>query len=89
MAFTTGRGSVFGSRPVPCLKISSTTQLFQRMPEDMDFDAGPALTRDVQLEYGSRLFEQLVDMASGVASRSEAIGFGAEEIVPWKIGAVL
>jgi altronate hydrolase len=89
MAFTTGRGSVFGSRPVPCLKISSTTRLFQRMPDDMDFDAGPALTRDVQVDYGSRLFERIVDMASGVASRSELIGFGAEEIVPWKIGAVL
>ncbi len=89
MAFTTGRGSVFGSRPVPCLKISSTTQLFQRMPDDMDFDAGPALTREIQLEYGSRLFEALVDMASGTASRSELIGFGAEEIVPWKLGAVL
>jgi altronate hydrolase len=89
LAFTTGRGSVFGSRPTPCLKIASTTSLYEHMIGDMDFDAGPALTRTTQIELGTRLFEAIVDMASGAASKSEAIGFGAEEIAPWRVGAVL
>jgi altronate hydrolase len=89
LAFTTGRGSVFGSRPTPCLKISTTTGLYERMRGDMDFDAGPAMSRDDQIRYGVRLFEALVDMASGTPSKSEALGFGTEEIVPWRMGAVL
>lgn len=89
LAFTTGRGSVFGSRPTPCLKISTTTRLYQRMRGDMDFDAGPALSREEHIRYGGELFEALVDMASGAASKSEALGFGSEEIVPWRMGAVM
>jgi altronate hydrolase len=89
LAFTTGRGSVYGSRPVPCLKISSTTQLYERMTQDIDFDAGGATTRSAQLEHGARLFEAIVDMASGERSKSELLGFGAEEISPWRVGAVL
>ena len=89
LAFTTGRGSVFGSRPTPCLKISTTSRLYAHMHGDMDFDAGPALSRADQVRYGTRLFEALVDMASGVPSKSETLGFGTEEIVPWRMGAVV
>jgi altronate hydrolase len=89
LAFTTGRGSVFGSRPTPCLKISTTSRLYEHMRGDMDFDAGPAMSRDDQIRYGTRLFEALVDMASGTPSKSEALGFGTEEIVPWRMGAVV
>ena len=89
LAFTTGRGSVFGSRPTPCLKISTTSRLYEHMRGDMDFDAGPAMSREDQIRYGTRLFETLVDMASGTPSKSETLGFGAEEIVPWRMGAVV
>jgi altronate hydrolase len=89
LAFTTGRGSVYGSRPVPCLKISSTTQLYERMPDDIDFDAGGATTRSAQIVRGAQLFESIVQMASGEPSKSEQLGFGAEEIAPWRVGAVL
>ena len=89
MAFTTGRGSVFGSRPTPCLKISTTTRLYEHMKGDIDFDAGPAMSRDEQIRRGILLFEALVDMASGAPSKSEALGFGTEEIVPWRMGAVM
>jgi altronate hydrolase len=89
LAFTTGRGSVFGSRPAPSLKISTTSRLYEHMRGDMDFDAGPAMSRDDQIHYGVRMFEALVDMASGTPSKSEALGFGAEEIVPWRMGAVV
>ncbi|MFE4369778.1 UxaA family hydrolase [Streptomyces sp. NPDC056835] len=89
LAFTTGRGSVFGSRPTPCLKISTTTRLYERMRGDIDFDAGSAMSSDDQLRYGTLLFEALVDMASGTPSKSEELGFGTEEIVPWRMGAVV
>jgi altronate hydrolase len=89
LAFTTGRGSVFGSRPAPCIKISTTSRLYEHMRGDMDFDAGPAMSRADQIHYGIRLFEALVDMASGTPSKSEALGFGTEEIVPWRMGAVV
>jgi altronate hydrolase len=89
LAFTTGRGSVFGSRPAPCLKISTTSRLYEHMRGDMDFDAGPAMSRDDQIHYGILLFEALVDMASGTPSKSETLGFGTEEIVPWRMGAVI
>ncbi|GAA3790131.1 altronate dehydratase family protein [Sphaerisporangium flaviroseum] len=89
LAFTTGRGSVFGSRPTPCLKITTTTRLYEHMRADMDFDAGPAMSREDQIRYGILLFEALVDMASGTPSKSEALGFGTEEIVPWRMGAVV
>jgi altronate hydrolase len=89
LAFTTGRGSLFGSRPVPCVKISTTTRLYEHMTGDMDFNAGPALSHADQIRYGTQLFELLVDTASGLASKSEALGFGTEEIAPWRMGAVL
>ncbi|WP_329373340.1 altronate dehydratase family protein [Streptomyces sp. NBC_00669] len=89
LAFTTGRGSLFGSRPVPCVKISTTTRLFRHMTGDVDFDAGPALSHAEQVRHGTRLFELLVDTASGRSSKSEELGFGAEEIAPWRMGAVL
>ncbi|SEG94960.1 altronate hydrolase [Actinacidiphila yanglinensis] len=89
LAFTTGRGSLFGSRPVPCVKISTTTRLFRHMTGDVDFDAGAAMSHTEQVRHGTRLFELLVDTASGRSSKSEELGFGAEEIAPWRIGAVL
>ena len=89
LAFTTGRGSVFGSRPAPCLKISTTTGLYERMRGDIDFDAGLAMSRPEQIRLGTLLFEALVDLASGMPSKSEELGFGTEEIVPWRIGAVM
>jgi len=73
----------------PCLKISSTTQLYERMSGDIDFDAGSATTRTLQLERGAELFDAIVRMASGEPTKSEGLGFGAEEIAPWKVGAVL
>ena len=89
LAFTTGRGSLFGSRPTPCLKISTSTRLYEHMSGDIDFDAGPAMSRDAQIHYGTLLFDRLVSMASGELSKSELLGFGAEEIVPWQLGATL
>lgn len=89
-AFTTGRGSVYGCKPAPCLKIATNTPLFERMNEDMDLNAGTILdgTETVQ-EVGTRIFETLLQIASGQKTKSEAQGLGDEEFAPWVIGPTL
>jgi altronate dehydratase len=87
--FTTGRGSVFGLKPVPCLKVASHTPLYHRMEEDMDFNAGGILDgRETVEQAGLRLFEQLVAVAGGQKTKSELAGVGDEEFVPWHLGPV-
>ncbi len=89
VVFTTGRGSCFGSRPAPCLKVATNSQLFARMPEDMDFDAGPVIEGQSIEEAGAALLEQIVQMASGQTSLSEQLGLGSDEFIPWSVGPVL
>lgn len=90
LAFTTGRGSCFGAKPVPSIKLASNGELFRRMPEDMDINCGDVVDVGVSLEeMGSRIYDLLLDTASGQQSRSEAFGYGDNEFVPWNIGAVL
>lgn len=90
LAFTTGRGSCFGAKPVPSIKLASNGTLFRRMPEDMDINCGDVVDAGVSLEeMGGRIYELLLDTASGQQSRSEVFGYGDNEFVPWKIGAVL
>lgn len=91
ITFTTGRGSCFGCRPAPSIKVASTSHLFRQMPEDMDFDAGRLITdAAVSLDQmGAELYEMLLDVASGQATASELFGYGDNEFVPWTIGAVL
>jgi altronate hydrolase len=90
VCFTTGRGSVFGCRPAPSLKLATTTELYRRMADDMDFDCGPVLDgRATVTELGETLFEEIRAVASGRATKSEELGFGDEEFVPWQLGAVM
>lgn len=87
--FTTGRGSVSGFAPSPSVKVSTNTALYERMTGDIDLDAGPIATgAETVDEVGERLFDLLVDTASGRATKSEALGFGEEEFVPWQMGVV-
>jgi altronate hydrolase len=89
VCFTTGRGSVFGCRPTPSLKLATTSALYQRMPDDMDFDCGPVLDGGASVgELGRELFEEIIAVASGRPTKSEEFGFGDEEFVPWQLGAV-
>ncbi|KZK75688.1 Altronate dehydratase [Pseudovibrio sp. Ad46] len=90
IVFTTGRGSAFGSKPSPTIKVASNTPLFEHMPEDMDFNAGSIISdgRSVE-EVGTELFELMIKVASGEHSKSEAQGLGDYEFVPWQIGAVM
>jgi altronate hydrolase len=90
LCFTTGRGSVFGSRPTPCLKLATNTPLYQRMTDDMDINCGPIADGESTVEQmGQRIFDLILATASGQRTLSEELGFGLEEFVPWQIGATL
>jgi arabinonate dehydratase len=90
VCFTTGRGSVFGSKPAPSLKLATTTQLYERMGDDMDFNAGTVLDGEATVtELGEVLFQEILATASGRLTKSEELGFGDEEFAPWQLGAVM
>lgn len=89
IAFTTGRGSVFGSKPAPCLKISSNARLADWMAEDIDIDASSILTGDSLDTVGDAIFQRLLSLASGKPSASETLGIGDSEFVPWQRGVFL
>jgi altronate hydrolase len=89
IAFTTGRGSTFGCKPVPSLKIATNTNLFDRMREDMDVNCGEIVDGSASIaEKGQEIFDALIAMASGKPSASESLGFGEAEFTPWVPGAV-
>lgn len=89
IVFTTGRGSVFGCKPAPSIKVATNTPLFEHMNDDMDLDAGVIL-RGVPVEdVGRALFEKVIAVASGERTKSELHGMGDEEFTPWLTGATL
>ncbi|MEM9872335.1 MAG: altronate dehydratase family protein [Pseudomonadota bacterium] len=90
VCFTTGRGSAFGSKPAPTIKLATNTEMYGRMIEDMDINAGDMLTAGVSLEEkGQEIYETFLRVASGEMSKSEAQGLGDYEFVPWQIGATM
>lgn len=89
LAFTTGRGSVFGCKPVPSIKIATNTPLYQHMSDDMDVDAGVILAGTPVEEVGRQIFELMLEVASGKKTKSEVAGVGEEEFAPWAIGPTL
>ena len=89
IAFTTGRGSVSGYKPAPCIKLSSNSDLFARMGEDIDINCGDIADGTPMDQKGAEIFEMLIAVASGQLTKSEDLGFGGVEFVPWQMGAVL
>lgn len=89
IAFTTGRGSVFGSKPAPCVKLASNAALAAHMDDDIDVDCSPILQGESVADAGARVFEEIIAVASGKLSKSEALGLGDEEFVPWQVGAYM
>jgi altronate hydrolase len=87
--FTTGRGSVFGCKPSPSIKVATNTPMFQRMEADMDIDAGVVLAGVPVEEVGQLIFEEILAVASGKKTKSELEGVGEEEFAPWSIGPTL
>lgn len=89
VVFTTGRGSCFGLKPVPTIKVASNTPMYERMVDDMDLNAGEILNgRSVQ-DVGGEIFEEILAVASGKRTKSELLGYGDEEFVPWQVGPTL
>ena len=90
IAFTTGRGSVSGYKPTPCIKLATNSEMYGRMSEDMDINCGDIVSEGVSLEAkGREIFELFLRVASGEQTKSEELGFGGAEFVPWQMGAVM
>jgi altronate hydrolase len=90
ICFTTGRGSVYGCKPAPSLKLATNSSLYRRMTDDMDVNCGEILDGNLSVqEAGEHIFRLILQTASGTPSKSEALGFGADEFVPWQLGAVM
>jgi galactarate dehydratase len=89
ICFTTGRGSVSGFKPSPCIKIATNTDMYDHMKEDMDLNCGGIVTGDETIEQsGARIFEHVIAVASGQKTLSEIYDYGDNEFVPWQVGAV-
>jgi len=89
ICFTTGRGSMFGSKPAPTIKLASNTPMFTRLEEDMDINCGVVIDGELTVpELGQQIFEQILRHASGEQTKSELLGLGDHEFVPWHLGIV-
>ncbi|MGQ0662870.1 MAG: UxaA family hydrolase [Pseudomonadota bacterium] len=90
VCFTTGRGSVYGCKPAPSLKLATNTRLYERMTDDMDLNCGGIIdgTETIE-ECGRRIFELILKTAAGEKTKSEGLGFGEDEFAPWQLGAVM
>ena len=90
VAFTTGRGSTYGCKPSPSIKIATNTDMYERLSEDMDINAGSIVSDGVAVEVvGREIYDYLLAVASGQASLSESQGLGDNEFIPWQIGATM
>jgi altronate hydrolase len=89
MCFTTGRGSAFGCKPTPSIKLATNSHVYTSMLDDMDINCGDILD-GVSLETkGEEIFQHVLRVASGERTKSETLGYGDLEFVPWQIGAVM
>jgi altronate hydrolase len=89
VCFTTGRGSAFGCKPTPSLKLASNSAMYQRLSDDMDINCGEVLdgARTIE-EMGHRIVETILATASGEPTKSELLDVGSREFVPWQLGVV-
>jgi altronate hydrolase len=90
LAFTTGRGSAYGCKPTPSIKLATNTAMYERMTGDMDINCGTIVTGEAGIEEkGAEILTYMLDVASGKKTKSEELGYGELEFVPWHIGAVM
>lgn len=90
VCFTTGRGSAFGCKPVPSIKLASNTALYERQADDIDINCGEIISGNMSVaECGEVIFKEILRIASGEQTKSEDLGYGHNEFNPWKIGAVV
>jgi len=87
IAFTTGRGSCFGAKPSPSIKLATNSNLYERMNEDMDINCGAVIDGEKNIEeMGKEIFEEFISFASGKKTKSEVLNLGRHEFAPWQIG---
>ncbi len=90
ICFTTGQGSCFGFKPTPSIKIASNTNMYNKLSEDMDINAGTIMDNVSSVdEVGKEIFNKIISVASGEKTKSELNGYGDDEFNPWIIGATL
>ena len=90
VCFTTGRGSVYGNKPVPSVKLATNTGMYRRLEEDMDINCGGIADGTATVaEVGRGIFDRFLAVASGEQTKSEAQGLGDAEFIPWQVGAVM
>lgn len=90
ICFTTGRGSTYGCKPVPSLKLATNSTLYRHMELDMDYDCGGIVDGHLSIaQAGEALFQLMLAAASGTRTKSELNGLGDNEFVPWQLGAVM
>ena len=90
ICFTTGRGSCFGFKPTPSIKIATNTNMYNNLIEDMDINAEKIMDGESDIkEIGEKIFNSIIDVASGKLTKSEINGYGDDEFNPWIIGATL
>jgi altronate hydrolase len=89
LCFTTGRGSAYGCKPTPSIKLATNTPVYERMTDDMDINCGDVLEGVSIQEKGAEIFAHILKIASGERSKSEKLGYGDAEFVPWQIGATM
>ncbi len=88
VCFTTGRGSVYGCKPSPCIKLATNTPMFNHLKEDMDINCGRIIDGEASVqELGNEIFNEILEVASGKKTKSELLGFGDNEFAPWVVGA--
>jgi altronate hydrolase len=89
LVFTTGRGSVFGCKPAPSIKVATNSPMYHHMVDDMDINAGVILEGTSVEEVGRQIFDEIIGVAGGKKTKSELNGVGEEEFAPWSIGPTL
>lgn len=90
LCFTTGRGSVFGFKPAPSIKLATSSEVYNRLQDDMDINCGLVIDGEITIvEMGELIFARFLAVASGEQSQSESLGMGGNEFVPWQIGATM
>ena len=89
LCFTTGRGSAYGCKPTPSIKLATNHDIYKRMLDDMDINCGDILDGVTIEEKGQEIFETVLRVASGEKTKSELLGYGDNEFVPWQIGATM
>lgn len=89
LAFTTGRGSAYGCKPVPSMKLATNSEMYARMTDDMDINCGDIVDGVSIEDKGKEIFDLMLKVASGERTKSEQLGYGDNEFVPWQVGAVM